>query len=335
LGKIGFMSVSGLCAVVPALAAAGVVAFVTLSCGGGDAPSAPTRPTPVAPTPTPAPSAGPGGSFYDATCALGKGDPEASCERARLAVLLNEVESAQEVLVQQQPQIFDQNDEYPAGSGAYKVKDRDAYLDGLVAQLRKMGLCAERDGDDALQQTIRVKNASEFSEDYDVLLSSGHMRKGYGMYNRSCTPAAFPVERSADAPPIGSGCGRPYPPPITRFQCKEFIPGRDSSVLDATPMVGPDIPYCTSIGFTDGRSICSVRPEGAEDRLACENWRVGKAKDTGRPGPTWTKGDGTYCTGPESGCENVPENQYQLVVYRRSGNYVVRAENGAECTVKF
>jgi hypothetical protein len=329
------MSASGLRLAVPTLAAAGMIAVLTLSCGGGDSPSSPTRPTPVAPTPNPTPSAGAGSGFYDATCALGKGDPEASCERAHLGVLQNEVETAQETLVQQKPQIFDLNDEFPAGSGAYKIKDRQAYMEGLVANLRKMGLCAERDGDDALQETVRVKNTNDFSEDYDVILSSGHMHKGQGTYRQSCTPAAFPVERSADAPPIGSGCGRPYPPPVTRFQCKEFIPGRDYSVLDATPMVGPDTPYCTSIGFTDGRSICSVRPEGAEDRLACENWRVGKAKDTGRPGPTWTKGDGTYCTGPESGCENVPENQYQLIVYRRSGTYVVRAENGAECTVKF
>ena len=320
---------------MPALAAAGAFAVLTLSCGNEGSPSSPTRPTPVAPTPTPTPSAGTGSSYYDATCAFGKGDPEASCGRGRLAVLLNEVETAQEYLVQQRPQIFDLNDEYPSGSGAYMIKDRDAYLDGLVANLRKMGLCAERDADDALQQTVRVKNANDFSEDYDVILSTGHMRKGYGLYTQTCTPAAFPVERSADAPPIGSGCGRPYPPPVTRFQCKEHMANSQYRVLDSTPLVGPDIPYCASIGFTDGRSICSVRPEGAEDRVACENWRVGKAKDTGQPGPTWTRGDGTFCTGPESGCERIPENQYQIFAYQSSGTYVVSAENGASCTVRF
>jgi hypothetical protein len=59
---------------------------------------------------------------------------------------------------------------------------------------------------------------------------------------------------------------------------------------------------------------------------------VGKAKDTGRPGPTWTKEDGTYCTGPESGCENSPASQYQLWVYK-GGRYKVESENGASCTV--
>ena len=77
-----------------------------------------------------------------------------------------------------------------------------------------------------------------------------------------------------------------------------------------------------------------MRPEGAPDREACEGWRVGKAKDTGRTGPTWTKSDGSYCTGPESGCQNHPDNQYQLFTFQ-NGSYIVTAENGANCTVKY
>jgi hypothetical protein len=95
--------------------------------------------------------------------------------------------------------------------------------------------------------------------------------------------------------------------------------------------VGPDPGYCASIGFPD-RAICPLRPEDWPDRKACENWRVGKAKDTGRWGPTWTKEDGSYCTGPESGCQNHPDTQYQLWTYQ-SGSYTVTAENGASCTV--
>jgi len=319
---------------VALVAAAGALALMTLSCGGGDSPSTPTPPTTVTPQPTPTPPLpGTGGSFYDAACALGKGDAEASCGRDRNSALLNDVETAMERLVAQKPQIFDLDDQFPAGSGAYRILDREAFLEGLVANLRATGLCAERDADDAQLQTIRVKNTNDFSEDFDVILSSGHMRVGYGMYEHTCYPASFPVERGADAPPIGSGCGRPYPPNITRFQCKEHMANSQWRVLDSTPMTGPDSAYCAAIGFTDGRSICPLRPEGAEDRLACENWRVGKAKDNGQPGPTWTK-DGSFCTGPDSGCERIPDNQYQLLAYR-SGTYVVSAENGANCTVKF
>jgi len=242
------------------------------------------------------------------------------------------METAQEYLVRDKPELFDLNDESPARSGAYKVKNREAYLDELVATLRKMGLCAERDPDDALLQRVRVKNTNDFSEDFDPILPSGYMSKGYNLYVRTCEPAAFPVDRDADAPPIGSGCGRPYPPPITRWECKVHMAGAPS-VLDSTPKVGPDWVYCAAAGFTDGRSICAVRQHGAPDREACENWRVGKARDTGQPGPTWTR-DGAFCTGPQSRCERIPEAPYGLLAYE-GGTYVVSAENGASCTVEF
>jgi len=65
--------------------------------------------------------------------------------------------------------------------------------------------------------------------------------------------------------------------------------------LDTTPLVGPDAAYCKKIGFTDGRSYCPVRTEGSADRAACETYAIGKAKDTGRPGPTWYR-NGKLCT---------------------------------------
>lgn len=316
---------------VAAAAALGVVAVLLLSCGGGGSPFSPIPPTtpPSPPPPTPPPIGG-GDSFHDSSCPLGKGDVNAKCGQSRSALLV-ELETAMDALVQQKPQIFDLSDESAAGPNAYKVLDREAYLDGLVANLRAAGICSERDPD--LLETIRAKSSSDFSEDYDVLLSSGHMRRGRGAYRQTCSPSAFPVDRSEDAPPIGSGCGRPYPPPISRFGCKVHLKNKEFYTLDSTPQVGPDAAYCRAIGFKD-RTICPVRPEGAPDRAACESWRVGKAKDTGRPGPTWTKADGGFCTGPDSGCANHPDNQYQLFTYR-GGTYTVTAENGASCTVGY
>jgi hypothetical protein len=327
------MSVVGRRFFMPALAAAGVVASLTVSCGGGDSPSSSTPPATVAVVATPPPTPpGISSGFRDSTCSLGRGNPDAACETSRLTQLQNDVETAQDALVQQKPQVFDLQDQFPAGSGAYRIRDREAYLEGLVANLRRTGLCAERDPDDAFQQRIRVKNTNDFSEDFDVILPSGYMRKGNGLYVRTCAPAAFPVDRDAEAPPIGSGCGRPYPPPITRWECKVHVPG-PNTVLDSTPKVGPDWVYCAAAGFTDGRSICAVRPHGAPDREACENWRVGKARDTGQPGPTWTR-DGAFCTGPASGCERIQGAPYGLLAYE-GGTYVVSAENGADCTVEF
>jgi hypothetical protein len=319
----------------PVTAAFATVIFLSaflVSCGDSP-PSSSTPPTTLPrPTPTAAPpTSGGGDSFNHASCPLGKGDPGASCERTS-EKLLNVYEDALDLLIQQKPAIFDLEDEYAPGTKAYRVKDKEAYMEGIVANVRARGLCAERDPDDGAQESIRMKLESSFSEDYDVLLSSGHMRRGLGAYRQSCTPSSFPIERAEDAPPIGSGCGRPYPPPVTRLNCKVHIKGPEYYTLDSTPIVGHDSAYCAAIGYTDGRSLCPVRPEGAPDREACEAWRVGIAQDTGRAGPTWRKADGSFCTGPESGCQNHPNTQYSLWTYV-GGSYTVSAANGASCTV--
>jgi hypothetical protein len=312
----------------------GLGALALASCGDS-APVSSTPPTTVpAPTPTSPPTGGGGGdSYYDASCPLGEGDADASCARGGER-MLNVYEDALDNLIETQPAIFDLNNENAPGTKAYFVKDKEAFMTGIVRYVRGRGLCAERDPDDGAQETIRMKLSSDFSENYDTLLSSGHMRRGMGAYRETCTPANFPVEREDDAPPIGSGCGRPYPPPVTRINCKIHTKGPEYYTLDSTPIVGHNAAYCASVGFTDGRSLCPVRPEGWADREACEAWRVGNAQDTGRPGPTWRR-NGSFCTGPESGCQNHPGNQYQLWSYNSmtGGIYTVSAENGASCTV--
>jgi hypothetical protein len=296
-----------------------------LSCGGGS-PATSTPPTTAAPAPTPGPGEGVGAS----SCPLGAGSLVADCSRSD-SRLLDRIEIAIDLTVQQKPGIFDLTRDAVPGSGQYKVLDPEAYLDGVVANLRAAGLCAQRDPDNGTNETIQVKDSNEYSENFDVIVSSGFIRRGNAAYRETCTPSSFPIARGPGEPPIDSGCGRPFPPPITRFNCKVHLKGVDHYTLDSTPIVGPDCAYCPSVGF-DGQCLCAVRPHGAPDRVACENWRVGKAKDTGRPGPTWTKEDGTYCTGPESGCENSPASQYQLWVYK-GGRYKVESENGASCTV--
>jgi hypothetical protein len=98
---------------------------------------------------------------------------------------------------------------------------------------------------------------------------------------------------------------------------KIHLRGPAKWTLDTTPLVGPDVEYCAKIGFTDGRSFCPVRPEGAADRSACETYAIGNAEDTGRPGPTWYR-NGEFCNGYH--CQNHDENQYLLWVYG-NGHY--------------
>jgi hypothetical protein len=149
------------------------------------------------------------------------------------------------------------------------------------------------------------------------------------------TPTPAPVATpNPNVPPAGSGCRTPYPPPISRMNVKVHFKQRDFWNIDVTPLVGHNVPYCSKIGFTDGRSLCPVRPEGAPDRVACENWRVGRAKDTGKPGPTWTRvdahGQESYCLKHWKGvneCEHHPDNPYQLLAIAR-GTYRVCTESG-------
>jgi hypothetical protein len=151
---------------------------------------------------------------------------------------------------------------------------------------------------------------------------------GPGAPKATPTPEASPepTPGATPAPPSASGCGSPTPPPLSRVNVKVHIRGADTWVIDSTPLVGPDAVYCAKIGFTDGRSFCPVRPEGNPERGACEEYVTGRAADTGRPGPTWYLGGG-FCTGRAAGCENHPENQYQVLAYR-GGTYRACGRNG-------
>jgi hypothetical protein len=103
------------------------------------------------------------------------------------------------------------------------------------------------------------------------------------------------------------------------------IRGATAWTLDSTPLVGPDAKYCASIGYGD-RDVCPVRLEGNSQRSACELYVVGRAVDTGRPGPTWYHGS-SLCNGEAAGCANHSDNQYLLLVYT-GGNFRACGRNG-------
>jgi hypothetical protein len=237
------------------------------------------------------------------------------------------VDGAIHHVIEEHPEYFDLTVESGRGTGQFRVFEKELYIDAVLERLRAIGVCAERADYDF--EMIQVKETNELSEDFDIYLSDGFIRIG-GAYRQTCTPAAFPVPRPPWAPPAGIGCGKPYPPPIGRFTVKIHFKNYEYWTLDSTPLVGHDVAYCRSIGFKDGRSLCPVRQEGHPERHACEEWAVGHARDTGRVGPTWTMGGqhGELCTGPELGCMNAPNSQYQLYVYK-SGDFWACAQNGA------
>jgi hypothetical protein len=145
------------------------------------------------------------------------------------------------------------------------------------------------------------------------------------------TPEPTPTP-DPDVPPPGSGCHKPYPPPISRFNIKIHMKQRDYWMIDSTPLV-TNANYCRRIGYSD-RSTCPLRVPGADDREACEQWRAGNAKDTGKPGPTWTvtlrDGTTSYCTGPTGPCEHFPDLPFDVKAYK-GGVYRVCIESGEVC----
>jgi hypothetical protein len=169
---------------VTALAAATLAA----SCGGGSSPAAPAAPAPVTPAPTSSPEGG--GGVAANGCPIGKGDPAAGCSRSA-PQLMAAMEAAIDRLVRERPELFNKEEEAGENTGQYRVLDRDAYLDGLVDNLRAAGLCAERTLD---RERIVAKNTNDFSEEWDVLTSSGFIRRGSRSYKHTCRPAAFPLE---------------------------------------------------------------------------------------------------------------------------------------------
>jgi hypothetical protein len=129
------------------------------------------------------------------------------------------------------------------------------------------------------------------------------------------TPSVAPTPATT---PVASGCAPA--PPLSAINVSATTGANYWTVATAF-LVGPDATYCAAVGFTDGRSFCPLRLQGAS---VCELSRIGIAEDTGLPGPTWTltrsDGTATFCSGPDAGCEHTADpfqiNAYVSGVYR-------------------
>ena len=116
-----------------------------------------------------------------------------------------------------------------------------------------------------------------------ILRDDGLAEENHTCYfgNGQWTNAGFGKFIGCHTVGASSACNNPDPIPLSRFGVKEHTKGPAWTTLDSTPNVGPDVAYCAKIGFTDGRSICPVRQEGAVDREACEAEIVGTPQWTG------------------------------------------------------
>lgn len=131
-------------------------------------------------TPTPTPTPPPASN----SCKLGEGPGNGeNCVRLSENFLVD-VDDAINAVVQEHPAWFNRNDQN--GTGGYLVLDVPAFHDAVVAKLEASGLCAEFDGEE-----IGVKSTNDWNDQYDIILSDNHIRRGDGSYRSTCKPAAF------------------------------------------------------------------------------------------------------------------------------------------------
>jgi hypothetical protein len=120
----------------------------------------------------------------------------------------------------------------------------------------------------------------------------------------------------------------PTPPSIHGLRIQILVDSGFKKVLVSRPIVGPDAAYCAA--YSTGGQYCPTAPEGDPRAVPCDLLVMGKATDTGRPGPTWSWSNSRAGTPPyracfpvgsgggQQGCENHPDNQF-LVFVRGTG----------------
>jgi hypothetical protein len=162
---------------VKSLRRAVVIAVLPLvpACGS----STPTPVTVASPTPAPTPAPSPTPRAF--ACPL-PARPDTGINCPKLTPLLSGfVNTAIENVAAQQPQLFDFSDNL--GEGSWKVRDRQRYVDAVVAAIHAQGVCAEDDNEE-----IQLKTTNDFNEQYNIWTSGGYVRRSY---ITTCVPAQF------------------------------------------------------------------------------------------------------------------------------------------------
>jgi hypothetical protein len=143
--------------------------------------------------------------------------------------------------------------------------------------------------------------------------------------NPSPTPIVTPTPTPTPTPsgivlPPGMVCS-PTPPPLYGIKVGIFDNSSSRIILDSKPLVINVDGYCAKVG-TGGatQKFCDTRPEGSEQRTACDYLMSGISPATGRWGPTWTW-DGKPCDGENfTSCANHQTNQF-MAIAKTTGRY--------------
>ena len=157
------------------------LSVAALGCGSSS-PATTDEPTPApGPAPTPEPTPLPPASLG---CGLPPvPTPAVSCPRTS-GSYQHIVTEALARLAAQHPQLFDFDNR--RGALGYFINDHGAYYEGVLVHIRAQGACAVFDGEE-----IAVKMTNDFSDQYKIMTSSGHVQTGSSVYRATCQPPAF------------------------------------------------------------------------------------------------------------------------------------------------
>jgi hypothetical protein len=164
-----------------ALAVSAALAAILTGC------DSPSRPTPAAaaavatPAPTPEPTPVPAASLGCGAPPVA--DPALDCPRTS-GSYQHIVTEALARLAAESPQLFDFGDR--RGALGYLIKNHPAYYAGVLDHIRAQGACAVFDGEE-----IALKMSNEFSDQYKIMTSTGHVQTGPSVYRATCRPPAF------------------------------------------------------------------------------------------------------------------------------------------------
>jgi hypothetical protein len=154
-----------------------------------ETPTAPTPATPAplaipvilpTPKPTPKPSPTPSGG----SCSLPPSNPANPSCTDESPLLLGAVDKAITAATTNRPDLFDFDNK--KCDDCYYVKNVDGYVSEVIKHLNAQSVCGLWDGEE-----LAVKKKNDWSEQYDILLASGHIRRGAGSYQGICRPAWF------------------------------------------------------------------------------------------------------------------------------------------------
>lgn len=110
---------------------------------------------------------------------------ELACGREPSAHFLAQMEAVLDEVLAEHPELFDFSNTNPGTDWPFVI-NQDGYFNAVVAAFAERGFCARWDGEE-----MAVKDSNEFNDQFDILLSGGHIRRGEGSYRSSCYPAAF------------------------------------------------------------------------------------------------------------------------------------------------